>query len=114
MTDRIITVDGLDVYARDWPALGGESPDARGACLLIVHGLGEHCKRYDSFVRALQAALPEMPLTARSFDLPGHGDTLKTNEHAGRRAVKGDFAFPAIDAILTHLLHDMAQPAILV
>lgn len=45
------------------------------ATLVLVHGLGEHCRRYDHFI----AACNEAGISVVSFDLPGHGSTLKLN-----------------------------------
>lgn len=39
------------------------------AVVMIVHGLGEHCARYDDFARYLS----ERGLHVCAFDLPGHG-----------------------------------------
>ena len=54
---------GVELFWRRW-----EAPRAQSA-LLLVHGLGEHSGRYDSFARVLA----EQGITVFSFDLRGHG-----------------------------------------
>lgn len=52
------------IHHRHWSVDG----DAR-AVVLLVHGLGEHCERYDTFADACNAA----GYAVCSIDLPGHG-----------------------------------------
>lgn len=58
------THDGLQLHVHDWPA----PAEPRGR-VLIVHGLGEHCRRYDHVASALSGAGWQV----RSFDQRGHG-----------------------------------------
>ena len=50
-------------YYREWQI---ESPKA---VVLLVHGLGEHCQRYD----AIASALNQAGYIVSSMDLPNHG-----------------------------------------
>jgi alpha-beta hydrolase superfamily lysophospholipase len=58
------THDGLQLYVHDWPA----PPQARGR-VLLVHGLGEHCRRYDHVAQTLIDAGWQV----RGYDHRGHG-----------------------------------------
>lgn len=69
MSDRFVDVDGSKVYIREWKAV---TPKAH---VLFVHGLGEHCSRYDSLFNKFA----DVGVSVTAFDLPGHGDTLKNN-----------------------------------
>jgi len=60
---RLAMADGLELYVRDWPL-----PGAHGA-VLLVHGLGEHCGRYD----ALADWFRGRGYAVRSYDQRGHG-----------------------------------------
>ena len=70
--DRLINIDNVRVYVREWGSKGSEPQSPH---LILIHGLGEHCSRYDSFF----SKFVEAGITASAFDLPGHGDTLKAN-----------------------------------
>ncbi len=56
------THEGL--YYRHWPA-----NDQTKGVVLLVHGLGEHCQRYDH----LAAHINQHGYALSSMDLPGHG-----------------------------------------
>ena len=59
------TPDGVALVERHWPA-----PDGAGvASVLIVHGIGEHARRYDH----VAAVLNGLGLEVRSFDHRGFG-----------------------------------------
>jgi alpha-beta hydrolase superfamily lysophospholipase len=56
--------DGLEYYAVSW------APDIYPkAVLALVHGHGEHCRRYDHWL----SRFPEKGLAAVAFDYRGHG-----------------------------------------
>lgn len=57
------TVDNLTLYGVDW------SVDHPKGLICLVHGYGEHCRRYDHVAQALNDA----GYTMTSFDLRGHG-----------------------------------------
>ena len=64
--------DGLDYYAVSW------APDVYPkAVLALVHGHGDHCRRYDHWL----SRFPEQNLAAVAFDYRGHGRS------AGKRGV---------------------------
>lgn len=54
---------GMELFWRIW-----EAPDPK-ACLLLVHGLGEHSGRYRSFAETLAAG----GTSVFAFDMRGHG-----------------------------------------
>ena len=68
-SDRFVQVDESKVYVREW-IVNSTAPH-----VLFVHGLGEHCSRYDSFFRKFNDA----GVSVTAFDLPGHGDTLRND-----------------------------------
>jgi len=63
------TDDGL--YYRHWPASNTK------AVVLLIHGLGEHCLRYEH----LAAHLNQAGYALSSMDLPGHGKSDGTRGH---------------------------------
>lgn len=58
--------DGTELFVRTWPLPAGTP---RRGSLLVVHGLGEHCGRYDRVAGELAA----LGLEVRGYDLRGHG-----------------------------------------
>jgi pimeloyl-ACP methyl ester carboxylesterase len=54
--------------------------------MFIVHGLGEHCRRYDQLVGFLTAKLN---FRVYSFDHRGHGRTLDTHPSSQRQGHRG-------------------------
>ena len=58
------TNDGLVLFARSW----GDSQTSR-AVVVLVHGLGEHCGRYEHVAQALVSE----SLYVLGFDQRGHG-----------------------------------------
>jgi alpha-beta hydrolase superfamily lysophospholipase len=58
--------DGTATFMRAWTPPDGV---ARRGSLLLVHGLGEHCGRYDHVARRLAA----IGLVVHGYDLRGHG-----------------------------------------
>src|SRR5207237_8075684 len=63
---EIALPDGTRVVTRVWPA-EPTAPDA--GSLLLVHGLGEHARRYDH----VAAALTALGVEVRSYDQRGFG-----------------------------------------
>lgn len=63
--------DGTPLYLRHWTPAGDP-----WACVLIVHGIGEHSGRYERTARLMS----EAGLDVHAFDLRGHG-------HSGGRRV---------------------------
>jgi alpha-beta hydrolase superfamily lysophospholipase len=61
------TDDGL--YYRHWPATSTDTNSDTKAVVLLVHGLGEHCQRYEH----LAAHLNQAGYALSSMDLPCHG-----------------------------------------
>lgn len=70
MSANDIVKDGL--YYRHWPALG-----AAKAVVLLVHGLGEHCQRYEHLAEYLN----QHGYALSSMDLPGHGKSEGERGH---------------------------------
>ncbi len=63
---EITTPHGATLALRDWPLPEGTTPRA---LVLIVHGLGEHCGRYEHVAQQLNG----WGFAVRAFDLCGHG-----------------------------------------
>lgn len=70
--------DGTALFHRDWPHPGAAQ------AVLLVHGLGEHCGRYDPLARWFN----QLGYAVRGYDQRGHGRS------DGRRG-----GIPAIDAL---------------
>ena len=68
-------------YYRTWPVDG----DVK-AVIVLVHGLGEHCQRYD----ALADYLGKHGYAVCSMDLPSHGNSSGTPGHVARFAQFSD------------------------
>ena len=64
------TENGL--YYRQWSEV-----EAPKACIMLIHGLGEHCQRYDSFAEHLNGA----GYAVYSMDLPNHGKSEGLKGH---------------------------------
>ena len=56
--------DSVLLYYRFW-----KSENTKNPLFLIVHGFGEHSRRYDDFLKKLEG----LPLSFAAFDLRGHG-----------------------------------------
>jgi len=59
------TKDGIDIYAHDWYV---ENPSA---VICLVHGFGEHCRRYDH----LAEWFVSRGVAVIGFDMRGHGQS---------------------------------------
>jgi alpha-beta hydrolase superfamily lysophospholipase len=73
--------DGLILQGMSWrkPSVASK------AVLLIVHGMTEHCLRYDSFA----SHLASNGIQVFAFDLRGHGKTTPNEEDRGFFGAKG-------------------------
>jgi alpha-beta hydrolase superfamily lysophospholipase len=69
---RIRTRDGFELYARTL-----QPPNGRRAAVAMVHGLGEHCGRYESLHRALTGA----GFLVAAADLRGFGRSPGVRGH---------------------------------
>ncbi|MEM6689320.1 MAG: alpha/beta fold hydrolase [Planctomycetota bacterium] len=58
------------------------SADHPKALVILVHGLGDHSGRYESFATSLISDT-EIPLAVAAFDLPGHGKSAGKPGSAG-------------------------------
>jgi alpha-beta hydrolase superfamily lysophospholipase len=63
----VTTDDGLALVTQEWPVRG----DAARGLVVLVHGLGEHCRRYDHVARRLNAA----GFDVVGYDHRGHGQS---------------------------------------
>lgn len=70
---RLVTHDGVPLFARAWPVEGRR-------WVGIVHGYGEHCGRYDAFARWLNAR----GWGVAACDLRGHGGSPGRRGHIRR------------------------------
>ena len=94
--EPLLLPDGTATFVRDWEPAGGV---ARRGSILLVHGLGEHCGRYEH----VAARLAALGLQVRGYDLRGHGRS------AGARG-----SIPYDDALLDDLrfvFADLARAA---
>lgn len=75
------TPDGVELYVREW------QPDGKcKAVVVLVHGLGEHCGRYEHVAKAFAAAGIDM----LGFDLRGHGKSKGARGHASFENILND------------------------
>ncbi len=81
--------DGVNFYACEWAPSG--SPRA---CILLIHGLGEHIGRYGHVAAALTGA----GYALLGFDLRGHGKSGGPRGHA-----------PSYDALMDDITAFIAQ-----
>jgi len=70
---KITTTDGLKLCGQNWKPRGKVK-----AVVCLVHGLGEHCGRYDPVARAFT----EKGFAVLAFDLRGHGRSDGPRGHA--------------------------------
>ena len=70
------------IHYRNWAI------DNPKAVVLIVHGLGEHCERYNAVATDLNAA----GYAVASLDLPGHGNSEGMRGHIDQFTQYGDAA----------------------
>ncbi|MDJ0925686.1 MAG: alpha/beta hydrolase [Acidimicrobiia bacterium] len=63
ITSTLATPDGIELLTREWEC---QSPKGR---LLMIHGLGEHCGRWDH----VGTYFVERGFAVHAFDLRGHG-----------------------------------------
>lgn len=89
--DGHVVLGGESYHERRWPV------DAARGRIVIVHGFGEHCARYDHVAAAFNAA----GYTVFSYDQRWHGQS------PGRRAYIEDFARLSRD--LSHYLAHVAN-----
>ncbi len=64
--------DGVELYGKEW------SVDRPEAIVLLVHGMGEHCERYEPLAEFLTAH----KINLVSYDQRGHGHTAGKRGHA--------------------------------
>lgn len=67
-TKFITTSDKTELFVREW--LLSESVEKRGS-VLLVHGMGEHCGRYEELAKFLN----DIGLDVRGYDHRGHGES---------------------------------------
>jgi len=84
------SVDHLDFYERRWEPAGRAKAD-----LVLLHGYGEHCSRYDHVGKALSLA----GIAVHTYDQRGYGRS------PGKRAYIDDFnvLLGDLDVYLAHL-----------
>jgi alpha-beta hydrolase superfamily lysophospholipase len=81
-------LDGLKLHGRKW------APESTpGAMVCLVHGLGEHCGRYDHVAEALNGA----GFALMAFDLRGHGLSEGKRGHAKSYTVIMDDIFQLVE-----------------
>lgn len=78
--------DGVELYWRSW------MPSSANARVVVVHGMGEHCSRYDALARELTGR----GLAVFAYDHRGHGRS------GGQRGYVRRFDVYAADLALAH------------
>lgn len=73
-TASLAAEDGTVLFTRRWPA------DDPKVAVLLVHGLGEHCGRWEHVADRLN----ERAMSVYSFDLRGHGRSGGRRAHVDR------------------------------
>ena len=69
MGEYFLNRDGLYIHFRRWIPQGNVHPLPPKGIVVIVHGLGEHCARYDNLAKALNA----IGFIVYGLDHQGHG-----------------------------------------
>jgi alpha-beta hydrolase superfamily lysophospholipase len=69
MGEYFLNKDGLYIHFRRWIPQGNIHPLPPKGIVVLVHGLGEHCARYDHVARALNA----LGFVVYGLDHQGHG-----------------------------------------
>jgi alpha-beta hydrolase superfamily lysophospholipase len=83
-----------------WPAAAGTEPGALGRTLVLVHGYGEHCLRYDGLARFLAGR----GHAVWAYDARGHGQS------SGQRGHVRDYA-EYVDDLRAFVQHVAAHGA---
>jgi len=88
-TDTFEATGGVQLYERRWPVTNPK------ASIVIIHGYGEHCERYDHVAERMNA----QGYSAYSYDHRGHG------ESPGKKGYIPSFKslVEDLDAYLCHL-----------
>jgi alpha-beta hydrolase superfamily lysophospholipase len=96
------TADGIELFLRTWPVPDGT---ARAGSLLLVHGLGEHCHRYEHVAEAIAA----LGLEVHAYDHRGHGRS------GGARGVipPGEALVDDLRVVVRHVAADGGEPPFL-
>jgi alpha-beta hydrolase superfamily lysophospholipase len=61
--------DGTALHVEDWPADAPQAQAGPAGCVVLMHGLGEHCGRYAHVAKFFN----ERGWTVRAYDHRGHG-----------------------------------------
>lgn len=88
--------DGTELFIRDW-LIEGSKEGEPSPCIVIMHGLGEHCGRYQHIAPFLNSC----GFSVRTYDHRGHGQS------GGARADIPDSLALIRDAEI--LIHDFAE-----
>jgi alpha-beta hydrolase superfamily lysophospholipase len=81
-----------NIYFQTW-----DPATAPIGCILIVHGLGEHCGRYDHVAKWFN----NKGYLVQSFDLPGHGKSDGVRGHIE--------SFTSTHAIINHFISQLTE-----
>jgi alpha-beta hydrolase superfamily lysophospholipase len=92
-TNRMMeTTDGQQIFVCEWT-----QPEFPVANILLIHGLGEHCERYEHVAQYMI----NQGYTFTSFDLRGHGKTPGLRGHIA--------SFDIVIKDINQLLHQIEQ-----
>jgi len=93
---RLSLNDGTELFIRDW-LNEGTNEGKPSSCIVIMHGLGEHCGRYQHIAPFLNSC----GFSVRTFDHRGHGQS------GGARADIPDLLAMVHDA--EFIIEDLAE-----
>lgn len=83
-----ISTSSYDLYGRMWLA------EKEKALVCLIHGIGEHCGRYDHVAKMMN----EAGYSVYAVDLPGHGRSEGKRGHAGT----SDELMEAVDELINY------------
>ena len=105
-TGVFLTRDGQRLHTRRWSASSQGQPDSSRSAVLILHGLGEHCGRYESLAQWFVAR----GFSVFSYDHFGHG---RSDGARGDLPEARDYVDHACD-LLAEVTDRMGQAPLLV
>jgi alpha-beta hydrolase superfamily lysophospholipase len=104
-TRTFVTPDGVEVFLRHWQPDEGQA--VRGV-VQVVHGLAEHCARYERFAQALTAA----GWAVMASDHRGHGKTARSPDELGHFADHDGWTLVIEDLLEVGTIASAAHPGV--
>lgn len=104
-TRTFATPDGVEIFLRHWQP--DEEVEVRGV-VQVVHGLAEHCARYERFARRLTAG----GWAVIASDHRGHGHSVRDAEQLGHFADRDGWALAVEDLLEVGAIAQAAHPGV--